>query len=252
LESVSIDGFEDYKGYWYSIVSGDFDMDGDQDFIAGNLGENHRFTVNDKYPMHLYPIDMDNNGVLVPFITAFWKNLEGEMTEYPINYLDELAAQSGIIRSLFNNYTTFSNATADDILKQWPEEREYYLSMNTTSSYVIWNEEGKFRWERLPDPLQRSPVTKMLVNDFNGDTYPDVLVTGNDHTYDVSTGYYDANKGILLLGEGPKASFKVLAPAESGFMVNGQVGSLLYFVGDTSLVVTGINRGKAVVHEVLK
>ncbi len=29
--------------------------------------------------------------------------------------------------------------------------------------------------------------------------YPmDVLLAGNDHTYDISTGYYDANKGIIL------------------------------------------------------
>ncbi len=45
-----IPGMEDHKGLWYSIAAGDFDNDGDDDYIAGNLGENHRFTVSDRVP----------------------------------------------------------------------------------------------------------------------------------------------------------------------------------------------------------
>ncbi len=47
-----------------------------------------------------------------------------------------------------------------------------------------------------------SPVKKMIVEDLNGDNCPDVLIAGNDYTYDLSSGYYDANKGILLLNKG--------------------------------------------------
>ena len=50
--------------------------------------------------------------------------------------------------------------------------------------------------------LQVSPVKKMIVEDFNDDTYPDVLAAGNDYTYNLSTGYFDANKGVLLLNKG--------------------------------------------------
>ena len=39
-------------------------------------------------------------------------------------------------------------------------------------------------------------------------------------------------------------SFTVLTPSESGIVLQGMVESLLYFKGDTSLVVAGINRGK--------
>jgi hypothetical protein len=82
----------------------------------------------------------------------------------------------------------------------------------------------------------------MIVRDFNADNSLDVLVSGNDYTYDVSTGYYDANKGLLLLNQGKGKSFEVLTPSQSGILLQGMVESLLYFEGDTSLIVAGINR----------
>jgi len=89
-----IKGFEDHHGLWYSVTAGDFDNDGDDDYIAGNLGENHRFTVTGKYPLSLYSIDLDLDGVIDPLSTAYWKDQNDKMTEYPINYLDELNEQS--------------------------------------------------------------------------------------------------------------------------------------------------------------
>ena len=105
------------------------------------------------------------------------------------------------------------------------------------------------KWEKLPFQMQVSPVKKMIVKDLNGDKYPDIIAGGNDHTYDISTGYYDALKGIVLMPDGSH-SFRVLTPSQSGLLLNGMVESLLYFDGDTSLVVAGINRRNAVVYSV--
>jgi len=87
----------------------------------------------------------------------------------------------------------------------------------------------------------------MIVQDLNGDNFPDVIVTGNDHTYDIATGYYDANKGMVMLNNG-NGSFQVLPPAKSGLMLHGMVESLLYFQQD-SLVVAGINRSNVAVYK---
>jgi hypothetical protein len=46
---------------WYSITAGDFDQDGDDDHIAGNLGDNHRFTMS-SFPLNLYAIDLTWTG----------------------------------------------------------------------------------------------------------------------------------------------------------------------------------------------
>ena len=133
----------------------------------------------------------------------------------------------------------------------------FKLDVNTTSSYIIWNDKGNFRWEKLPDVLQQSPIKKMIVQDLNGDNYLDVLIGGNDYTYDVPTGYYDANKGIVLMNKGRKQeknmpAFDVLTPSQSGLLLQGMVESLLYFKGDTSLVVAGFNRAGVGVYKKMK
>jgi hypothetical protein len=89
----------------------------------------------------------------------------------------------------------------------------------------------------------------MIVQDLNNDKYPDVIVAGNDYTWDVSDGYFDALKGMVLINRGKDRSFDFLPPSESGLLLQGMVESLLWFDGDTSLVVAGINRGEAVVFE---
>jgi hypothetical protein len=243
LGPVTVPGFEIHHGIWYSIVAGDFDGDGDDDYIAGNLGENSQFTVSDKYPLNLYSIDLDLDGNLDPVMTAYWEERKGRMREFPVNYLDELGWQSSWFLKKFPTYTSFSYASIKDILdKEMLKKIEMKLFVNTLSSYVLWNDKGRFRWERLHEEVLVAPVTKMIVHDLNGDNYPDVICAGNDHTWDVSTGYYDANKGLILISKGRQQSFDVLQPSESGLLLQGMVGSLVYLEGDTALIIAGVNR----------
>jgi hypothetical protein len=227
-----------------------FDQDGDDDYLVGNLGKNHRFTISDNYPMRLYVLDLDKNGTIDPLITGYWPDQYGKMTEFPVNYMDELSSQSSYYRQLFEDYTSFSFANADQILAPLPEdEKENFFMVNTTSSFLLWNENGSFNYHELPAVLQLSPITQTIVHDFNNDSYPDIILGGNDYSYDISAGYYDANKGFVLLSKGKEQDFEILPSARSGLVLQGQVGSLLYFPGDPSLVVAGINRNETVIFE---
>lgn len=243
---AKVSNMVDYHGIWYSITAGDFDNDGDDDYIAGNLGENHRFTISSKYPLSVYHVDFDLNGSIDAVGTAYWKDPKDKMREYPVNYLDELRTQLPLLDKQFDSYAAFSFATFEDMFgKEAAERKDNKLFVNTTSSYVIWNENGRLRFERLPDQVQVSPARKMLVKDLNNDLFPDVIVTGNDHTYDISTGYYDANKGLVMISKGKEQKFDILVPSQSGFVLNGMVESLLLFEGDTTIVIAGINRNRA-------
>ena len=250
--SVTVAGTENYKGVWFSITAGDFDLDGDDDYIAGNLGENHRFTISPRYPMNLYAIDLDMDGNIDPISTGYWENPKGKMTEYPVNYFDELRGQSSYFGKLFENYTEFSYADINQIIpKQLMQNVEMKLSINTSSSYIIWNNKGTFKWGKLPLVVQVAPVKKMIVKDLNNDQYPDVIIAGNDHTYDIATGYYDACKGVVLINNRER-SFSVLSPRESGLLLNGMVESLIWIEDEQPLVIAGINRSDAVTYRFVK
>jgi enediyne biosynthesis protein E4 len=248
LEALSDKVLDDMRGLWTGVAAGDFDNDGDDDYLVGNLGENHRFTVSNELPMRTYAIDVDKNSHIDPITTAYWKDREGKMTEYPVNYLDELAAQSPYFRKKYISYTRFSYATMDSLLDRKAIVPDVIYSVNTTSSYVLWNDKSSFRWERLPSVAQTAPVKKMIVSDFNSDGVKDVLITGNDHGYDVSTGMYDANKGVLLLGT-KKGKFEFVPPSKSGMFLQGQVTALMLFEKE-NLLIAGVNRDSIKVYRV--
>jgi enediyne biosynthesis protein E4 len=255
FKPVSIPAIENQHGLWFSIVKGDFNNDGYDDYILGNLGVDNRFSASDKYPMNLYAINLDNDGNLDPVLTAFWPDEKGEMKEYTMNYLDELWSQSKYFENKYNGYTAFSKITVPEMLDSKIMKRlEFKLYVNTTESCILWNNKGTFKMEKLPLALQVSPLKKMIAEDFNSDGYTDVLIGGNDYTYEIGTGNYDAVKGIVLINrrnqqKKDEFSFNMLQPSQSGILLQGMIESLLYFKGDTSLVVAGFNRAPAKVFE---
>lgn len=242
LEQVILPELDSKHGLWFSLASGDFDSDGDPDYVLGNLGLNHRFTISDQYPMRAYAIDLDKNGFIDPISTSYWKDEQGQMQEYPINYLDELAAQSPFFRKMFTSYAKFSYTTAKEILNPDTVSKANVFYVNTTSSYLLMNDKGSFTWKELPRGAQTAPIKEILVEDFDEDGNVDLLLTGNDNTYDVSTGYYRANKGVLLMGNST-SGFNVLKPTKSGIILDGQTNSLLSFeMGGVSYIMAGLNR----------
>ena len=237
---------KDVRGFWYSIIPVDLNQDGLTDYVLGNLGNNHRFTVSEKYPYRVYGIDLDRNGVVDPVPSAYWKDQEGEMTEYPIHYLDELAGQSPFFRKAFISYTKFSYAPFEELIRTDTIADTRIRLVTTTDSHILWGEKDGFTPAVLPVELQVAPIRCGVVTDVNGDGKGDLVLGGNDHSFDVSTGLYDASKGLVVPSSASR-DLTAVPPVRSGYFVHGQVsGLLLLREGEAPVkgqyILAGINR----------
>ena len=64
------------SGWWNSLTGGDFDNDGDTDYIVGNLGLNTRYRGNKKEPLCIYASDYDKSGNIDPVMTTYSEGVQ--------------------------------------------------------------------------------------------------------------------------------------------------------------------------------
>ena len=71
IDATAGSGISDQSGWWSSVAKGDFDNDGDDDFIVGNLGKNSFYKASDKYPVTVYAKDFYDQGTTQCVITTY-------------------------------------------------------------------------------------------------------------------------------------------------------------------------------------
>ena len=218
-------------GWWTSITSGDFDNDGDIDYLVGNLGLNTLMQATEDKPVSIYAKDFNNDGFYDAIPTVYFPDKDGTLKEFPYNTRDDLAKQFIQTRQRFQNYTKFSEATINEILK--PEEIKGALILKANwmkSSYIENKGGGVFAVRELPIQAQFAPVYGMVTEDYDQDGNLDVLIAGNDYGTEVSVGRHDALNGLLLKGDG-KGNFKPLLPTNTGYCVGGDAKALVKLAG---------------------
>jgi enediyne biosynthesis protein E4 len=248
--------FTQYKGWWNSLTPGDFDSDGDIDYIAGNLGLNARMRATPGEPVRMYAGDFDNNGFYDAIPTIYMPENMGETApgprkEYTFHGRDDLIKQMIVMRKRFPLYKDFTTASIDKLLT--PEEREKatVLEANEFRSMYIENKGNdsnghpQFVMHPLPTMAQLGPIFGMVAQDVDNDGHLDVLLVGNDYGGEVSMGRYDALNGLWLRGNG-RGGFAPMSLAASGFFVPGNAKGLVELTGANgqSLLVTTQNRGR--------
>jgi hypothetical protein len=175
----------------------------------------------------------------------------GNFREYPAALRDEVISQMTVMKSKFQNYRKYANATMQEVLT--PEDLKDALrlkSSNLSSSFCRNEGNGRFSLFPLPYQLQLSAVNGMVADDFNADGKLDLIINTNDYSTDVSLGRYDALNGLALAGDG-KGSFKPLDAATSGIFIPGNGKSLVRLrnAGGAYLVAASQNRGPLKLYE---
>jgi len=216
LENVSNQtGLKYTAGLWNSINGGDFDADGDMDYVVGNLGLNTRHEVSRDEPMTVYAADLDQNGFIDPIITYYINH-----QEYPSHSRDDLIRQVPALKKKFPDYESYANAGVSDILSQTDKSRAYTAkSFQNASVYLKNTGKGQFQLSALPKLAQIAPIYGILVEDFDHDGNLDLLLSGNDYSTEVVSGQYDASTGVFLKGDG-NGDFSSTQPINTGLLVD--------------------------------
>jgi len=230
-----------YVGWWNSIQGGDFDNDGDIDYVIGNFGENVRYRGNERYPIELFSKDFDNNGSTDHLMT-YWENDK----RYAVRSLMAFYNQMPILRKRFPLYRDYVNMTFDDVFTRNALDSSNRNVLNTFCSMYLQNEgNGKFSMKKLPPLAQISPVLGILTEDVNSDGNLDMILSGNFYGPDIEAWRYDAGYGLLLLGNG-KGDFEAVDKQQSGIDIHGDARGLITVpcVNNTNLLLcAAVNNG---------
>ncbi|NCD71286.1 VCBS repeat-containing protein [Mucilaginibacter agri] len=224
-------GLSEKLGWWNTIAAGDFDHDGDIDYIVGNTGLNTFYKASDQYPVYMTANDVDHNGSYDAFASVYLKDKNGDMKEFPANTRDDVIKQVISTRVRYQNYKSFATATMDEFFTPEMRKGAVRVKANDLQSYYLRNDGGgKFTAIPLPIQAQMSELCGITVDDFDGDGNLDVAINGNDYSTEVTTGRYDAFNGLMLKGDG-KGGFQPLSIMQSGIYIPGDGKSLVKLRG---------------------
>ncbi|MCA0931208.1 FG-GAP-like repeat-containing protein [Lutimonas saemankumensis] len=206
---------QDATGWWFSITEGDFDNDGDLDFIVGNLGLNYKYKANEEETFDIYLNDFDKNKSN-DIVLSYYD--DGE--KFPVRGRQCSSEQIPAIKKKFKDYDAFAVATLEDVYTKKSLENSLHYQVRSFASVYMENKDGEFVIHALPNLAQISSINQILVTDFNKDDHLDLVIAGNLYASEVETPRNDAGVGLFLAGNG-KGEFTAIQPSESGLYIPG-------------------------------
>ena len=230
-------------GWWFSIAAADFDKDGDEDYVVGNLGLNNKFKPSGKKPVSVYSKDFNGDGTYEPILT-YYLNEE----EFTIANRDQISAVIPVIKKKFDTYTKFSEAGFATIFPQLEKDAIVLRATTFASVYMENSSNGKFVVHELPTRCQFAPIQTMKISDFDNDGNLDILMAGNFYGPEFMTGRYDASMGLFVKGDG-KGNFKAMPASESGIRIQGDARTITDIkIKGKPAFIAGVNKGNLQVY----
>ncbi len=234
-------GLSNTKGWWNSITAADLTGNGRVDFVLGNQGLNSRHKATEKKPIRVYADDFDHNLSVDPIISRY---IQGK--EYPVHPRDNLISQVPSMKRRLPRYKQYGESTIDKVLSKKERQNAMKLSASYMETAVLLDHgEMNFELKALPIEAQLSPTYGILIADFSSDGHLDILLSGNDYSTEIHSGWHDAGIGLLLTGDG-KGNFTPVHHSTSGFFVDTDAKGMagLWGPDDQLMVLVASNQGR--------
>ena len=208
---------KDTTGWWWSINQGDFDNDGDIDYLLGNNGLNYKYKATENETFDIYVNDFDKNNKNDIVLSYY-----NEGKQYPLRGRQCSSEQIPGIKNKFKNYDEFSQATLIDVYGKKNLENALHYQVKSFASIYLENKGNSFKIHQLPIEAQFSSIQKIVINDYDKDGNLDAIIAGNLHNSEVETPRNDASYGLFLKGKGD-GDFMPIPVLESGFYASGDI-----------------------------
>ncbi len=227
---------KDVTGWWWSIQEGDFDNDGDMDYIVGNNGLNYKYKATEEETFDMFINDFDNNNS-TDIVLSYYN--DGK--QFPVRGRECSSQQISAIKSKFKDYESFSEATLVDVYTEKSLESSIHYQIKSFASVYMENTADGFKFHNLPLEAQVSSINQILIDDYDKDGHLDAVIAGNLFASEVETPRNDAGHGLFLKGNG-KGSFDPISTVKSGLYLPGDVKDMsVITVGGNKFIVTAKN-----------
>jgi hypothetical protein len=240
-------GLEQSSGWWWSLETIDFDSDGDEDLIAGNMGKNFKYKATIHEPFEIYSNDYDSNGTN-DIILAYYN--DGIL--YPVKGRRDLARQLPGLHEQIPTYAQYAVSSMEEIFGYEKLKNSFHYKVDIFESCMVENlGNGRFRMIPLDNYAQISNHNSILVNDVDRDGSDDLILAGNFYPVEVEAIRNDAGIGVWMKGNG-FGEFESVPFYKSGLYIDGDVTDMEFItIQDRSVILIGKNNDYIQAVEVL-
>ena len=208
-------GFDGLRGWWTSVVAGDFDGDGRMDLACGNWGRNTVYELFQPTTFRLFYGDWMGNGTL-----QMIESWQSGTNWFPVRDRKWLERGLPPLAVQFPTHQAFGRATMREVLGP-AYDKAVTLDATELSSMVFLNQGQRFKAIPLPREAQLAPIFSVNVADVDGDGMEDLFCSQNFFGTASEISRDDSGRGLWLKGSG-RGTFVPLDSSVTGIKVMGE------------------------------
>ena len=206
-------GLNKIPGWWNGVSAADLDLDGDIDLVASNFGLNTKYHASNDHPVLLYYGKFGTDEMRL--VEAEYEN--GQL--FPVRGKSCSTRAIPHLAQRFNTFHSFALAELNEVYT--PQEMkgaQKFLITELNSGILLNDGNAQFNFKKLPKIAQIAPSFGIVVEDMNGDSFPDLFLAQNFYHSQVETGRMSGGMSLMLTGLGD-GTFKPMWPSESGIII---------------------------------